>query len=759
MRTSATLLPIVLASATLHALPEPLFEHPGGREPMRTAVSFHTEDYPALARVVDRALSGRRVGGMSGKTLSLWVSAPLKPGVAYSVARISALPGAGLWDDGSGWLLDLLPEGNGHRLVFRKHKNWPAHPGSHCLSAPFPPTPNRWVHVALSIDEVRRGHPSGVPCRGTLAVNGQTFPGSFWNDMDMARCGALRLGAPGVGIGPVQLYDAPLGGELTPEALRHRAVRSATPPTPRPEPTWRCAFDGSLEVTGAFKQSHFRTANGAPPTVGAAGLTPTPNGQGATQSLWQTGCYAAGEAFTLVAVGKASPEPGDVLTCFGVGTVDTQGFWLETGREGTLLLRTAMPGRSEETLTVPLPDAGAVFHCYALRYDAGELSLWVDGRRLGALAIRPAATPTDDRMPHIADFRRLTVRRFQLGKRLGPYPPSRGAFVIDDLSFYGRALSGDELARLAHAFTLTGATPRAATPAPTSAPALTLPALPGARPLPAADELKAAERLLDELLEGGQPKVADLLTYLRDAAGDPARLALLRRLGDTLMSERRFDDAMRVMEGQARAFPGAVTAEALTAWLREALRATAVRSPETALRHAIAALDFAEAQALPKAIRDTLLLTGRIDRHLSKAKTHPEWQTRAKAAERLAARLEAVETLRLKAKGSDPAANRALADALAQAGQWGEETLGAYIASDHPALARLAGEEATAEDSAQAALALGDGWWAQADACEKGVPSLAEAFRRHAAIFYRKGLPAVSGLRARLLRKRIEASP
>lgn len=758
----------LLFAAYLHALPEPFFEHPGSREPMRETAIFYSDDYPALAQLVRRVRETKeRTGGISGKTLSLWVNAPLKVGVAYPLVRISAMPGAGLWDDLSAYLLELLPEGNGHRLVFRKHKNWPTHPGSRCLSVPFPATPNRWVHVVLSIPTVESGNTYTDPCPVTLVVDGRAYPGVFWNDMKMERCGALSLGSPGVGIGPVQLFDASLGGDLTPEFLRRRTVRSVTPPVNFPMPTFRCTFDGSLQSHSPFGPIRFSRDS----STSSTDWVRTPNGQGATASYWAQRFFASGESFTLVAVGQVSPISGDVFICAGVGMCDSQGFWLETGREGKLLLRTSMPNRSEETLQVFLPDASTAFHCYVLRYDAGELSFWVDGRRVGALNIRATAELPDSRMPHITDSHRLAVRYIQFGKRLGYFPASRGSFVIDDLSFYGRALSEEELARLTKTFTLTGKAPTAAASAvptkdisPTSTSTsistsgtLSLPALPTGHRSPTVDELKAAEQLLGELFEEKQPNVTDLLTYLRDAASDPVRLALLRRLEATLLRERRFDDALYVMKGRAKAFKGSITEGEIAAWTKEALRATAVRTPEEALRYATTALAFAESQHLPKAAQEILNLTEQTARYLAKAKAYPTWRARVETVERQLAAEKVLEALRLKAKGGDPTANRTLADALAMAGQWGEETLGAYIAGDHPALAKLAGEEAVGDNSAKTALALGDGWWAQADACEKGTPALAEAFRRHAVIHYRKGLPAVSGLRARLLRKRIEA--
>lgn len=157
-----------------------------------------------------------------------------------------------------------------------------------------------------------------------------------------------------------------------------------------------------------------------------------------------------------------------------------------------------------------------------------------------------------------------------------------------------------------------------AAPVP-AAPALRIPALPAGMPAPSEAETAEAEGLIDELLEGETPTGAVLLEYVRDAESDAARFVILRRAEAAFLKAHAFAEALRVMDCRARAFKGAVTdAEAVTL-AKEALRAHAVRSPDTAISHATATLAFAEAHRRPKVAAEVIRLANLLTRHLVKA--------------------------------------------------------------------------------------------------------------------------------------------
>ena len=411
-----------------------------------------------------------------------------------------------------------------------------------------------------------------------------------------------------------------------------------------------------------------------------------------------------------------------------------------------------------------MPDASTAFHCYAIRHDRGELSLWVDGRRMGAATIRFGAH---------ADG--LTVAAYQLGTVLGglrqyvtPGADLEG-FVADDLKFFCRALSDEEIGAVSKLLRVDGAPPSnapqrqtrptrpdAPRPAPDAkAGGARLPTLAPGRPLPTATERETAQRLLDELFAGEKVGGQELLDAVRDAENDATRLALLAR------AETAFSDggdpaaALQTMALRERAFPGAVTDAEAAALLKEALRDTAVNAPDEALAHAQTVLAFATENNRPKLAQRAKTLTAQIKRYLAKSKDYADWEAALALAEgRLAAQAK-LKDLRKAAEDGDPKACRLYGEALAKAGQWDDETLGALAVCDDPAVAALANDEAQeTPPAAKAALDLGERWWALADKTKDA--DLSHAYRLHAAALYETGKPAAKGLRRRLIEKRIE---
>ena len=212
-----------------------------------------------------------------------------------------------------------------------------------------------------------------------------------------------------------------------------------------------------------------------------------------------------------------------------------------------------------------------------------------------------------------------------------------------------------------------------------------------------------------------------------------------------------FADALFVLQARAAAFPDSLEDDQLEALAKGTLRAHAATKPDTALGDLTALLAYAQGQRRAKAVKAIIRQANLSTRHLLKAKTYDAWRAAAENAETALDAAANLATLRERAKSGAPTANKALALALIKANRWDAATLEACTRSGDAALADPAKAE-TANDPIEA----GNGWWDAADAQAKTDPALAKALRAHAAACYRKGLPALSGLRARLIQKRID---
>ena len=176
-------------------------------------------------------------------------------------------------------------------------------------------------------------------------------------------------------------------------------------------------------------------------------------------------------AVAIVFVAKSLSAPGATLFCQSIGTrhyrrdtVFHDHIALETGlRPEDLRLTFALNGREVGPLAFTLPDASTAYHCYALNYDKGTLGLWVDGVPIGKLETPASEWPHDPSAPFLTDSHRLTLTAFRFGRHVADNNTVtfRPDYVIDDLAFYGRALSPKEIAAAAAAFTLTGKPPKA----------------------------------------------------------------------------------------------------------------------------------------------------------------------------------------------------------------------------------------------------------------------------------------------------------
>ena len=131
----------------------PILSWPGSAGPLEREVAFGTEDYPQLRDLVRSVRRKTRWGGLSGLTLSTWVKVPLRDKTFYPIARLSTLPGNGVHRHFA-WTLEIAPlPSGGHGVVLRKvHDSLT----NNAFIAPFPrEAANRWIHVTLSIPELR----------------------------------------------------------------------------------------------------------------------------------------------------------------------------------------------------------------------------------------------------------------------------------------------------------------------------------------------------------------------------------------------------------------------------------------------------------------------------------------------------------------------------------------------------------------------------------------------------------------------------
>lgn len=747
----------LLCAGMSHAEENPLFSYPGSQEPQRSLLYFYTGDYPSLRSLIRRVREQNKVGGLTRGVFSTWLKVP-DDGRTHAVVRFNAGGGEGPQVHNS-FLLMVRPSASGNReACFGKMDNEGEISRMWRLTVPWPEG-KEWVHVTLNIDSERLSESGSALFEGlaTLTVGDRTVQGKFWNDVESEHCAGVALGGAGVSVGPTLFLARPQGAFPTSQELR-RMRPKAMQRRPHPQPLMAWDFNGTPANTGVLPVLRW---------IDSLDYVPTPNGQGVTGNRLLTDVRASirSSAFTLAMVAK--PERRDRAAFFSIRLFPDMRVHLH----GRIMLKGSPTGVTLDYLPASPADqpqggtwvgrelADDAFHHFAVTYDGSILRLFIDGEPVPG-AIRLASRPV---VSFMDEYR--VLRDFQLSKLIGVSTYNSNP-IIDDLAFWPRLLTPEELrtevrrfrlSSMTRAVTVSSATSNTSNVAsPSGVSVLRIPALPVGLPLPSEAEITETEGLIDELLDGETPTGATLLNYVRDAESDAARFVLLRRAEGAFLKSHRFAEALQVMGARARAFSGAVTDAEVIALAKEALRTHAIQTPDTALTHTTAVLTFAEAHHRPKVTTEVIRLANLLTRYLVKAKTYDDWRATVEAAERRQKAEAELERLRRKAASGSALDNRALADALALTGQWGEETLAAYIACEDSTLAQLAGEEAVSDGSATTALALGDGWWGQADACEKRAPTLAKAFRRHAATLYEKGKSAAIGLRIRLIQKRIE---
>lgn len=747
---------LFLAFAAVAA--EPVLEWPGKNDgPLPRAVFFDQGDYPGLRECVRRLRQAYGDwNGLKRFVFSTWVRVPLKAGVSYPVARFSSVPG-----DGANvfhtMALDIVPDGDGFALRVARCASRLQRDG---FRVPFPKDrANRWTHVVFAVPDLpESGTPLLTPC--VLAVAGRATEGQIHNEFAVGALAGLALGGEGVGIGPTQVFREPLGGELTVEALARRPVRRATLPLPEPRAAFHWTF--GVEKPEAWSWGH--NLHG-PPEGAPREHIGTPNGEGSSVCYFSRGDafkypLVVGSASTVVAVGRFAPMPGATLFSLAVGDSPdwrTHRLVLRSGPNGTIRLAADWPGAGAP-IDADLADAATAFHCYAIRFDAGILSLWVDGRQVGQTRLVTFPAAVSERFPYLGETRNLSLFGFQAGKVF--YDPKivDPHFVMDDFAVYGRALSPQEIARRAVALRCVPGKRAPAAGQPSASVAVgsadvraALPPLAPGMGLPSAEELEAAQTMMAEILAGAEPSGMEILAFVKEAASDAGRLVTLRLAEDAFVRDKAFAEALAVFQARVAAFPGSFEEAWLVTLAQTALRANAVKAPDAALRDAAAILACAQACDSSKAARETIRLANLATRHLVKAKGYGAWrQTVAKAEARLAA-AAALDDLREQAKSGAPTANKNLALALIKAARWDAATLDACVRSGDAALAKAAQAEISGDT-----VAAGDAWWEAADACAEADPALAKALRARAVARYRQGVHTLTGLRARLIQKRID---
>ena len=746
----------------------PILEWPGAEEPLAGEAIFDRGDYSvAFGRGIFRVRqSGGDWSGLTAFTFSTWVRVPLQRGASYPVARFNSAPGGGMHGNHT-TALDIVPDGSGFalRLVRPGSRQQPQG-----FRVPFPADrANRWTHIVFSVPNLpMSGSPLLTP--GTLAVNGQSAEGTFHNEHTVGTLANVALGGKGVAIGPTQIFKAPLGGDLTVAALAKRSPRRATALAAAPRPAYHWTF--GYEKPDCWSWDHRLMA-------GSEGTRrehiPAKNGEGSAVCYYSFPLgwkypLLTGPASTVVAVGRFAPTPGSTLLSLCIGNSpnwQTHHINLRTAPNdgGTVTLAADWAGAMAAPIAVKVPDAATALHCYAIRFEAGTLSLWVDGRLAGQAPFATFPLPEAKAFPYLKDARHLNVFGFQVGKVFNSPGNVRDFdFMMDDLAFYGRALTPAEIATLAaklncapgpgtpaaQAATAPAVAPAVA-PAASAATRAALPILTPGAALPDAAALKEAEAMLDEILAGTQPSGAELLGFVKDAASDAGRYATLRRAEAAFIREKAFADALFVLQARAAAFPDSLEDDQLEALSKGTLRAHAATKPDTALGDLTALLAYAQGQRRAKAVKAIIRQANLSTRHLLKAKTYDAWRAAAENAETALDAAANLATLRERAKSGAPTANKALALALIKANRWDAATLEACTRSGDAALADPAKAE-TANEPIEA----GNGWWEAADACAEADPALAKALRARAVARYRQGVHTLTGLRARLIQKRID---
>ncbi len=775
MRSFVVLFLLVLASSAASLRAQSVaFAWEGERAPLERERYFYAGDWPAMRPLIAKVRSVGKPNGFVPCAFSTYLKVP-DDGRTRCVARFLTGAGPGLRDNQAMMLVVRPAPGGGREIVLAKYENIRWETDDHTLRVPFP-AGDGWVHVAFSVEgSLAQGNLfQQAQAQARLAVAGKCVSGLLWNDlMGTPFCAGIALGAPGVTVGQTFALTDPSPAMRDNPAYLARIRPKASPArAAAPEPWADFAFDGTFRPGGMVAGMTVARLLGAQQQY-----APSPNGQALTNNpycLWDM-LDVASDDFTVTFVARLAPHDRAALLSLR-NFLDTSwkahGLLMvksgKGGAEGNLTLdylphdRERGRVRGQLWLPVACDDAASAFHHYAITCEQGRLRVFLDGRAAPGEILMP---PSDGAAP----FRRVrTLSGFQAGQRMGGGYYSKG-HALDNLAFWPRALTDGEIAADAGRFRLTGVA-RAASGvsaggasgtggafAPAGA-SLALPSLPAGQPLPTAAARAEANAVLDELLEGETPQAADLIALLRDAEEDATRHELLRRAEQALLKERRFGDAFAVTDLRAAAFAGAVTDAESATLLKEALRSSAIREPDTALAYAQAALAFAQRHDRPGLVQQIETLTKQIERYLTKGKDHAAWRKTLAAARSSAQARAALADLRAKAKSGEPADLMALAEGLAVSGEWGEETLAAFIGCGDADLAAVAGEEAVAGEApgAREALALADRWWEAAERVAGDKPRLAQALRAHAATLYACGKPAAVGLRVRLIERRIE---
>ena len=775
MRSFVVVFLLVLASSAASLRAQSVaFAWEGEQTPLARERYFYAGDYPAMRPLIAKVRDVGKPNGFVPCAFSTYLKVP-DDGQTRCVARFLTGAGPGLRDNQAMMLVVRPAPGGGRELVLAKYENTKWETDGHTLRVPFP-AGEGWVHVAFAVSA-----PAGTGdlaqqalVEARLAAGGRTVSGRLWNDLwGVAFCAGIAVGAPGVTVGQTFALTEPNAAMRDNPAYLARIRPKASPArAAAPEPWVDFAFDGNFRPGGMVAGMTVTRL------LGAQQYAPSPNGQALTNNpycLWDM-LDVASDDFTVTFVARLAPhDRAAVLSLRNFLDTSWKALGLlmvksgKGGAEGNLTLdylphaRERGRARGQLWLPVACDDAASAFHHYAITCEQGRLRVFLDGRVAPGEILMP---PSDGAEP----FRRIrTLSGFQAGQRMGGGFYSKG-HALDNLALWPRALTEAEIAADAQRFRLTGVA-RAASGvsaggasgtggafAPAGA-SLALPSLPAGQPLPTAAARAEANAVLDELLEGETPQAADLIALLRDAEEDATRHELLRRAEQALLKERRFGDAFAVTDLRAAAFAGAVTDAESATLLKEALRSSAIREPDTALAYAQAALAFAQRHDRPGLVQQIETLTKQIERYLTKGKTFAQWQQALAKAKSHSAADAALAKLRAKAKSGAPADLMALAEGLVAAGEWGEETLAAFVGCGDATLAALAGDEAVAggTPAPQEALALADRWWAAAEAAEKAKqPARAKALRAHAAALYKAGKPAAVGLRTRLIERRIE---
>lgn len=773
MRTIPSLallcLGILTAVTARAAAPTPILTWPGEREPLTYRAHFAADDYPqirALAPTIRRGARGVGWHGLSGMTFSAWIYVPKSPAKPHGIACFNAMPGTGNHTLNTMALWLAPDKGGNYHLVLNRHGS-----GTDAV-VPFPAKlVGKWVHVALSFPKFSvSGTPKETPC--VIVVDGQAYQCKTINMLQNCLA-SLVIKDEGLAISRVALYDKPLSEDFTPQDAARAMVTRATPPAEHPQPPyhWTCGEGGQNRTN--WLNGHRLVAEG-----GREHLR-TPSGEGSSVRYFTnydslgSQPLTSGDTFTFVVVGKFGATPGSILLSLalgnGSGKPKSDHIRLERGEDNDILLRHDGNSITFSTISARIPDASTTFHCYVIRFERDELSLWVDGKRQGASTVRS---------PNNA----LNIMAFQFGTLYGGSEElmTPGAdfqnFVIDDLKIFGRALTPEEINYVSGLLKIDGKLPLAAnqasgttrtraarqrrtphqpTPTPPAPVSIRLPNLKPGASIPSAADLNEARELLTELLTGEKVSAQDLLDMISEAEGNAARLILLERAEDAFVKEGRPDAALQVLLLRERAFPGAVKDADVTSILKEVLRDTATKNPDVAIAHARQVLDFAIDGDRPALITSVKVLTSQIDKWLAKGHTYADWKQTLTELEKNRAAQSKLAKLRKAAEDGNPKATRLYGEALAELGQWGDETLGALAICDDKTLAQLATDEAMADPpNAEAALALAERWWDYADTCKN--TAFARACRRHAADLYVIGKPAARGLTRRLIDKRIE---